>query len=102
VDDIVDAYIEAWRLGLKIVAIYRDGSKARSAAQFGDVERRQAVRPCRGARGVYGKPGPLHPARDYLSEAMFRFKPFLPGTGDVQRRSAGRRACTGEKCWALE
>jgi len=27
VDDIVDLYIEAWRLGLKSVAIYRDGSK---------------------------------------------------------------------------
>jgi ribonucleoside-diphosphate reductase alpha chain len=27
VDDIMNAYIEAWRLGLKAVAIYRDGSK---------------------------------------------------------------------------
>ncbi len=27
VDDIIQAYIEAWRLGLKAVAIYRDGSK---------------------------------------------------------------------------
>ena len=27
VDDIMQAYIEAWRLGLKAVAIYRDGSK---------------------------------------------------------------------------
>jgi len=27
VDDIVDAYVESWRLGLKAVAIYRDGSK---------------------------------------------------------------------------
>jgi ribonucleoside-diphosphate reductase alpha chain len=27
VDDIMDAYIEAWRLGLKAVAIYRDNSK---------------------------------------------------------------------------
>ncbi len=26
-DDILEAYIEAWRLGLKAVAIYRDGSK---------------------------------------------------------------------------
>ncbi len=26
-DDIMEAYIEAWRLGLKAVAIYRDGSK---------------------------------------------------------------------------
>jgi ribonucleoside-diphosphate reductase alpha chain len=27
VDDVADAYIESWRLGLKAVAIYRDGSK---------------------------------------------------------------------------
>ncbi len=27
VDDILDAYIQAWRMGLKCVAIYRDGSK---------------------------------------------------------------------------
>jgi ribonucleoside-diphosphate reductase alpha chain len=27
VDDIMNAYIEAWRLGLKAVAVYRDGSK---------------------------------------------------------------------------
>jgi ribonucleoside-diphosphate reductase alpha chain len=27
VDDVVEAYLEAWRLGLKALAIYRDGSK---------------------------------------------------------------------------
>jgi ribonucleoside-diphosphate reductase alpha chain len=27
VEDIADAYVEAWRLGLKAVALYRDGSK---------------------------------------------------------------------------
>ena len=27
VDDIVDAYVQAWKMGLKCVAIYRDGSK---------------------------------------------------------------------------
>jgi ribonucleoside-diphosphate reductase alpha chain len=27
VDDIVDAYVEGWRLGLKALAVYRDGSK---------------------------------------------------------------------------
>ncbi len=27
VDDIVDTYVEGWRLGLKAIAIYRDGSK---------------------------------------------------------------------------
>ena len=27
VEDVMDAYIESWRLGLKAVAIYRDNSK---------------------------------------------------------------------------
>src|SRR6185369_7808528 len=27
VDDIVNTYVEGWRLGLKAIAIYRDGSK---------------------------------------------------------------------------
>jgi ribonucleoside-diphosphate reductase alpha chain len=27
VEDIRDAYVQAWRMGLKCVAIYRDGSK---------------------------------------------------------------------------
>jgi ribonucleoside-diphosphate reductase alpha chain len=31
VDDIADAYVEAWRLGLKSLAIYRDGSKTAQA-----------------------------------------------------------------------
>src|SRR6202020_3041183 len=31
VEDIADAYIEAWRLGIKALAIYRDGSKTAQA-----------------------------------------------------------------------
>ena len=34
VEDVMDAYIESWRLGLKAVAIYRDNSKRVAAAQF--------------------------------------------------------------------
>jgi ribonucleoside-diphosphate reductase alpha chain len=30
VDEIIHAYMESWRLGLKAVAIYRDGSNGRS------------------------------------------------------------------------
>ena len=36
VDDIVDAYAEAWRLGLKAVAIYRDGSKMAQPLNTGE------------------------------------------------------------------
>jgi ribonucleoside-diphosphate reductase alpha chain len=31
VDDIADAYVQAWRLGIKALAIYRDGSKTAQA-----------------------------------------------------------------------
>ncbi len=31
VDDVMEAYVESWRLGLKAVAIYRDGSKRQQA-----------------------------------------------------------------------
>jgi len=33
VADIADAYIQAWKMGLKCVAIYRDGSKRSATAQ---------------------------------------------------------------------
>jgi len=36
VEDIVNAYIESWRLGLKAVAIYRDGSKRVQPLSTGD------------------------------------------------------------------
>ena len=46
VEDIADAYIEAWRLGVKALAIYRDGSKTaqalRTDAQEGKPSRRGA------------------------------------------------------------
>ena len=34
VEDVMDAYMESWRLGLKAVAIYRDNSKRVAAAQL--------------------------------------------------------------------
>ena len=39
VDDIAEAYIEAWRLGLKAVAIYRDGSKGAQPLNVSDGEK---------------------------------------------------------------
>jgi ribonucleoside-diphosphate reductase alpha chain len=47
VEDIADAYLEAWRLGVKALAIYRDGSKTaqalRTDAQEDRPEDRQAA-----------------------------------------------------------
>jgi ribonucleoside-diphosphate reductase alpha chain len=46
VDDIADAYLQAWRLGVKALAIYRDGSKTaqalRTDAQEGKDEEQEA------------------------------------------------------------
>jgi ribonucleoside-diphosphate reductase alpha chain len=36
VDDVADAYLDAWRLGLKAVAIYRDGSKGAQPLNVSD------------------------------------------------------------------
>jgi ribonucleoside-diphosphate reductase alpha chain len=53
VDDMVEAYVEGWRLGLKALAIYRDGSKrtqplnagkSESKAKVVDLAERRAVR----------------------------------------------------------
>ena len=49
VEDVMEAYIESWRLGLKSVAIYRDNSKSVAAAQFRHRQGRKESR-CRCGR----------------------------------------------------
>ncbi|HXG32441.1 MAG TPA: vitamin B12-dependent ribonucleotide reductase [Bryobacteraceae bacterium] len=44
VEDIMDAYIESWRLGLKAVAIYRDGSKRVQPLSSGIAKEKQPGR----------------------------------------------------------
>ena len=43
VDDIAEAYMEAWRLGLKAVAIYRDGSKVAQPLNTGSTDAKSGV-----------------------------------------------------------
>ena len=52
VEDIIEAYIEAWRLGLKAVAIYRDGCKRTQPLNTGAQPRRPAAAPVVEARPV--------------------------------------------------
>ncbi|MCL4358548.1 vitamin B12-dependent ribonucleotide reductase [Patescibacteria group bacterium] len=40
VDEIYNAYIEAWKLGIKCFAVYRDGSKATQALYSGDKNKK--------------------------------------------------------------
>ena len=53
VEDIMDAYIEAWRLGLKAVAIYRDGSKRAQPLSTGKAKDEKGERTAAGERIVY-------------------------------------------------
>jgi ribonucleoside-diphosphate reductase alpha chain len=48
-DDITQAYTEAWRLGLKAVAIYRDGSKGAQPLNVSDGNKAKAIKNALGA-----------------------------------------------------
>jgi ribonucleoside-diphosphate reductase alpha chain len=52
VDEIAEAYIQAWKLGLKAVAIYRDGSKKNQVLNSGKVDKEKKA-----AAGAPSKPG---------------------------------------------
>src|SRR6201984_245526 len=43
VDDIAETYVEAWRLGLKAVAIYRDGSKGVQVLNTSNEDKKKAA-----------------------------------------------------------
>src|SRR4029077_3038244 len=43
VEDIADAYIQAWHLGIKALAIYRDGSKTAQALRTDAQKEKPAV-----------------------------------------------------------
>jgi ribonucleoside-diphosphate reductase alpha chain len=58
VEDIMEAYIQSWKLGLKAVAIYRDGSK-KSQPLMAAAKKEEAAK--RGTRGEHDKSVPLSP-----------------------------------------
>jgi len=62
-DDICQAYIESWRLGVKAIAIYRDGSKRMQPLNTSKDARDKAP-----AAAVQAAPQPIHPVRRKLSE----------------------------------
>ena len=43
VDDVAEAYLESWRLGLKAVAVYRDGSKGAQPLNVSDGNKAKAI-----------------------------------------------------------
>ena len=48
-DDIIQAYTEAWRMGLKAVAIYRDGSKGAQPLNVSDGNKAKVIKNALGA-----------------------------------------------------
>ena len=88
VDDIADAYIQAWRLGVKALAIYRDGSKtaqalrtdAQEAKRRGHAERRGCTS---------GRAASARPRRRGVDEARRRGG---RGASDAGPRASGCRA----------
>jgi ribonucleoside-diphosphate reductase alpha chain len=52
VEDIMDAYVQGWKLGLKALAIYRDGSKTAQALRTKAKDKKE------GQQASTGQPGP--------------------------------------------
>jgi ribonucleoside-diphosphate reductase alpha chain len=51
-DDIIQAYTEAWRLGLKAVAIYRDGSKGAQPLNVSDGNKAKVIKNALGSENA--------------------------------------------------
>jgi ribonucleoside-diphosphate reductase alpha chain len=72
VDEVAEAYVTAWRLGLKAVAIYRDGSKRTQPLNTGKSKPAEAAgsQPVRVAAPIAAAPAPeeFRPVRRKLSD----------------------------------
>jgi ribonucleoside-diphosphate reductase alpha chain len=60
VEDIADAYLQAWRLGIKALAIYRDGSKTAQALRTDAHEAKVAVAEAEDGGFVTAEGAPLY------------------------------------------
>ena len=90
VEDIMEAYIESWRLGLKAVAIYRDGSKRVQPLSSGTGEGREA-----GHRGGSGSGGYRE---DRLPAGAAEIARRAALRSHTSFRSAGTRATSPSGC----
>ena len=79
VEDIAEAYIQAWRLGVKALAIYRDGSKTAQALRTDAPEARRSRR----------RPRPPSPPRGGLHRAP-RSRRWSPRASRRPSRRRGR------------
>ena len=58
VEDIAEAYVQAWKLGVKALAIYRDGSKTAQALRTDGRGERSSGNTGAGHEGARGRPRP--------------------------------------------
>ncbi len=99
VEDVMDAYMESWRLGLKAVAIYRDNSKRCAAAELRYRQgREEGYGICVGERGGPGghredrlsshPPQAARRAAIHHAQVFHRWPRRLHHGGDVRRWNA--------------
>ena len=99
VEEIMDAYTESWKLGLKAVAIYRDNSKRVQPLSSGTAKGAKAAttapaqveeRSRREDRLSPGPPQAARRARRHHAQVLDRRPRGLPHRRPVRRRHAGR------------
>jgi ribonucleoside-diphosphate reductase alpha chain len=76
VEDVTDAYVEAWRLGLKALAVYRDGSKRTQPLASGPTRKKARVIALETAletRTSEPAPGPRHKLPDERQALTHKF-----------------------------
>ena len=93
VEDIADAYTQAWHLGIKALAIYRDGSKTAQALRT-DAQK-DAAGPGRRRRDRRGRPSPRRWPRRAHGASACRASASRSRTSS---RSAATRATSPPAC----
>jgi ribonucleoside-diphosphate reductase alpha chain len=86
VEDVANAYIEAWRLGLKAIAIYRDGSKR--TQPLSTKKQESEVRSQESAETAALIPSPQSPAPSPQSLAPSPQSPVPSSSGPVPASAA--------------
>ena len=86
VEDVANAYIESWRLGLKAIAVYRDGSKRTQPLNTSDAKpgRESEVRSQKSEAKQEATPSPQSPALSPAAAAA-PAKPFRRKLPDERR-----------------
>jgi ribonucleoside-diphosphate reductase alpha chain len=90
VDDISEAYLESWRLGLKAVAVYRDGSKGSQPLNVSSADGKSAKKIETGA----AQPATVEPAytaEDFEKEVQRRVESALSQNTDAPPRAVRHR-----------